>query len=410
MVIHAVLALALMETLALSAALLVWARQVEGARLLAAFLLGVGTWIVGNELPNWAGIASAPWALALLATVPLTSAAFLHFCALFTGWRPSRGLLAAAYGAAAAAVAISLYRSPGTFVHFPAFTGVQWVVVPNRIGWTTSLVWAGLAAGGLLLLARAFWRSTSAAHRRQIAAVALSCGWGLMCISGYGFAALGIAQYPWQVLAFPAYPVILVYGILRYRVFVANAWARKALAWALLTGLGLLAVPLSLLLPLESRWVTAAVVAAVCLSLGGPVRRRAGRGSSRNTAGNTTSITGTLMRNAAPHQKCSSSAPPTSGPTAAPAAPTVPQRPSAIARSRSSSNVRRMMPSTHGMIIEPPSASSTRAAISSAGLGANAASRDARPKTARPASSSRRWPVRSASVPMGTSRPAMSSG
>ncbi|AVS84375.1 sensor histidine kinase [Paracidovorax avenae] len=277
MVIHTVLALALIETLALSTALLVWARQVEGARLLAVFLLGVGTWIVGNELPNWVGIASAPWALALLATVPLTSAAFLHFCALFTGWRPSRGLLAAAYGAAAAAVAISLYQSPGTFVHFPAFTGVQWVVVPNHLGWTTSLVWAGLAGGGLLLLARAFWRSPSPAHRRQIAAVALSCGWGLMCISGYGFAALGIAQYPWQVLAFPAYPVILVYGILRYRVFVANAWARRALAWALLTGLGLLAVPLSLLLPLESRWVTAAVVAAVCLSLGGPVRRLAER-------------------------------------------------------------------------------------------------------------------------------------
>ncbi len=159
---------------------------------------------------------------------------------------------------------------------------------------------------------------------------------------------------------------------------------------------------------------TAAIMPAIsssaCPAGHRPAAVRSGRGSSRNTAGNTTSITGTLMRNAAPHQKCSRSAPPTSGPTAAPAAPTVPQRPSAIARSRSSSNVRRMMPSTHGMIIEPPSASSTRAAISSAGLGANAASRDARPKTARPASSSRRWPVRSASVPMGTSRPAMSSG
>ncbi|SFD79989.1 sensor histidine kinase [Paracidovorax konjaci] len=277
MAIHIALALALIETLALSAALLAWARQVEGARLLSVFLLGVALWIVGNELPNWAGIRTAPWAMALLASVPLTSAAFMHFCALFTGWRPGPRVLAAIYGLAAAAVLLSLNRSPGEFRHFPAFTGLEWVVVPNRTGWTTSLVWAGLATGGLLLLARGFWRSRSAAKRRQIAAVAVSCGWGLMCISGFGFAALGIAQYPWQVLAFPAYPVILVYGILRYRVFMANVWARRALAWALLTGLGLLAVPLSLLLPVESRWVTAAVVAAVCLSLGGPARRLAER-------------------------------------------------------------------------------------------------------------------------------------
>ncbi|WCM93741.1 ATP-binding protein [Acidovorax sp. NCPPB 2350] len=277
MAIHIALGLALIETLALSAVLLAWARQVEGARLLAVFLLGVATWIVGNELPNWAGIQTATWAMALLATVPVTSAAFLHFCALFTGLRHGPRALAGIYGPAVAATLLSLNISPGRFEHFPPFTGVQWVVVPNHAGWTTSLVWAGLAAGGLLLLARAFWRSPSATQRRQIAAVALSCGWGLACISGYAFAALGIPQYPWQVLAFPAYPVILVYGILRYRVFMANVWARRALAWALLTTLGLLAVPLSLLLPVESRWVTAAVVAAVCLSLGGPARRLAER-------------------------------------------------------------------------------------------------------------------------------------
>jgi len=73
------------------------------------------------------------------------------------------------------------------------------------------------------------------------------------------------------VLAFPAYPLILVYGILRYQVFVANAWARRALAWALLLALGLLAVPLSVLLPIDSRWASGALVAIVCLALNGPV-------------------------------------------------------------------------------------------------------------------------------------------
>lgn len=277
MAIHIALALAFVQTLALSGVLWLWAQHVAGARLLIVFLLGVGLWIVGNELPNWAGIGTAPFAMALLATVPITSAAFLHFCAIFTGQRLRPWALRLAYGAACGATALSWWVPPGAFEHFPPFTGVQWVVVPNAAGWTTSLVWATCASAGLLVLAKAFWQTRVATERRQIAAVALSCGWGLMCISGYAFAALRIPQYPWQVLAFPAYPLILVYGILRYRVFMANAWARRALAWAIVLFLGLLAVPLTLLLPVESRWLTSAVVAATCLAWSGPVRRLAER-------------------------------------------------------------------------------------------------------------------------------------
>ncbi|MDA8444314.1 sensor histidine kinase [Paracidovorax valerianellae] len=277
MAIHIALALALVQTLALSGVLWRWAQHVAGAKLLIVFLLGVGVWIVGNELPNWAGIGTASLAMALLATVPVTSAAFFHFCAIFTGQRLKAWVFRLAYGAAGLATALSLWISPGAFEHFEPFTGVQWVVVPNAAGWTTSLVWTACAGAGLIVLAKAFWQTQVPTERRQIAAVAISCGWGLMCISGYAFAALRIPQYPWQVLAFPAYPLILVYGILRYRVFMANAWARRALAWAILLFLGLLAVPLTLLLPVESRWLTSAVVAATCLAWSGPVRRLAER-------------------------------------------------------------------------------------------------------------------------------------
>jgi len=277
MAIHLALALALFETIALAGVLLVWAERVAGARLLVVFLLGVAVWIVGNELPNWLGPAAMPLALALLATVPLTSAAFLHFCSVFCGAPLGRRGLALAYGAAAAATLLSLIVKPGHFAHFEPFTGVEWVPIPNWAGWTTSMVWAGLAAAGILVLARALWRAPAAHERRQLAAVTLSCGWGLMCMSGYGFAALQIPLYPWQVLAVPAYPVILVYGILRYRVFVANAWARRALAWTILLGAGLLVVPLTLLLPVESRWLSGAAVAVTCLALNGPVRRIAER-------------------------------------------------------------------------------------------------------------------------------------
>jgi signal transduction histidine kinase len=278
MAIHLVLAIAFAETLILAAVLRVWAQQVAGVRWLTVFLLGVATWIAGNELPNWFGPGVMPFAFDLLATVPLTSAAFLHFCWVFCRVPPvRRWRLPAAYGGAAAATLLSWLVTPGTFVHYQPFTGVEWVVVPNAVGWTTSLVWALFAAAGINVLARSFFQSRDPQEKRQIAAVAVSCGWGLMCMSGYAFAALDIPMYPWQVLAFPAYPLILVYGILRYRVFVANAWARRALAWTLLLGLGLLAVPLSLMLPVDSRWASGLLVAAICLVLNGPVRRIAER-------------------------------------------------------------------------------------------------------------------------------------
>lgn len=278
MALHVALALALAETLVLAGVLLVWAKQVPGARLLTVFLLGVAVWITGNELPNWVGIEASPLALAMLATLPLTSAAFLHFACIFCRI-PLRGPwpLRLAYGAAAASTLLNWSVSPGVFIHFPPFTGVEWVLVPGWAGWVNATVWGLLAAAGMFVLLYRLWRPAGPQERRQVAAVAVSCGWGLISMSGYAFSALAIPLYPWQVLALPAYPVILVYGILRYQVFVANAWARRALAWTLLILLGLLAVPLSLLLPVESRWLSGALVAAICLTLNGPVRAIAER-------------------------------------------------------------------------------------------------------------------------------------
>jgi signal transduction histidine kinase len=90
-------------------------------------------------------------------------------------------------------------------------------------------------------------------------------------------AVLDLPCYPFPLLGLPLYPVILVYGILRYGVFVANAWARRALVWTLLLALGAAVVALTPLLPFESRWVGGLAVAASCLALNGPVRRIAER-------------------------------------------------------------------------------------------------------------------------------------
>lgn len=278
MALHVVMALALVETLVLAGVLLAWAERVRGARLLVLFLLGVAFWITGNELPNVFGIEAAPFAHPLISTLPLTSAAFLHFCLVFCRVPVTRpGWLRAAYVAAAAATVLCWVVPPLQFIHFPAFTGVDYVAVPHWSGWVNGLVWAALATAGVLLLMWRLWRTQDAAERWQLAALTLSCAWGLVCMSGYAFAALDLPYYPWQVLALPAYPLILVYGILRHQVFVANAWARRALVWTLLVGAGLLAVPLTLLLPLESRWWSGALVAVICLALNGPVRAIAER-------------------------------------------------------------------------------------------------------------------------------------
>jgi signal transduction histidine kinase len=278
MAIHVVMAWALVETLVLAGVLLVWAERVRGARLLTLFLLGVAIWITGNELPNVFGLGSVPYALVLMSTIPLTSAAFLHFCLVFCRI-PVRSPwpLRIAYGMAAASMLLTWVVPPADFVHFPPFTGVEYVAVPGWTGWVNSMVWAALAAAGVFVLMGRWWRPRDAQERRQVAALMVSCAWGMFCMSGYGFAAAQIQIYPWQVLALPAYPVILVYGILRYQVFVANAWARRALVWALLLGAGLLAVPLALLLPVDSRWASGALVAVVCLALNGPVRAFAER-------------------------------------------------------------------------------------------------------------------------------------
>ena len=278
MAIHVALTLSLFGSLALAGVLLSWADRVAGSRLLVAFLLGVAVWIVGNELPTWAGDVARRSALTLLATAPLSSAVFLHFTLVFCRVPASRTRLGAAYGAGLAATLLSVAVPSGDF---EPFADVALMAVPNAVGWATSLVWAGLALLGQAVLARGFVR-TRGLERRRIAAVMASSAWGLFCMAGYGIAALHLPLYPWPLLGLPLYPVILVYGILRYRVLVANAWARRALAWTLLVGLaGLVAGVAGALAPLlplpDASWSSGAVAAAAVLILGGPVRRLAER-------------------------------------------------------------------------------------------------------------------------------------
>ena len=103
MLMHAVLAFALLETLVLAGVLIAWADRVAGARLLAAFLIGISLWMVGNELPNWLGPQTEPVMMLLLSTAPFTSALFFHFCTVFCRVDLGKWGVAAAYALGAAA-------------------------------------------------------------------------------------------------------------------------------------------------------------------------------------------------------------------------------------------------------------------------------------------------------------------
>ena len=276
MVFHIALALSLAGSLALAGVLWRWADRVAGVRLLTGFLIGVAVWITGNELPAWFGSGTESAGLMLLATAALTSAVFLHFAVTFTG-TPAASWVIAGYGAGTAATVLSIVWVPGRYA---PFAGMPFVAIPNGVGWTTSIVWAAVAAAGQFVLLRALL-SRQGLARRQIAALIASSAWGLLCMSGYAIAALNLPIAPWPLLGLPLYPVFLVYGILRYELLLANAWARRALAWAILVvGAGLVVAAMPLL-PFEgvfrSRLAAAMCVGIAFLVLGGPVRRLAER-------------------------------------------------------------------------------------------------------------------------------------
>ncbi len=117
-------------------------------------------------------------------------------------------------------------------------------------------------------------------------------------------------------------------------------------------------------------------------------------------------MTGVPARKTEPHQKRSSRRPPASGPMAVPAEKLAIQAPTATVRSAGFGNMLRIKDRLEGASVAPASPRAARAAISMPALLAKAAKMEAMPKARAPASSRRRRPMRSPSVPMGMSDPA----
>jgi len=278
--VHVALTAACAESFGLGL-LLLRVKGLPGLRLLVAFLFGVGLWIVSCELPTWLGPAAIPIARVLVAFSALTSAVFVHFVLVLCGASRPRWLLRANYGAGAATSLLALLIPPGAY---GPWHGIEYFFLPNAMGWIVGVVWSALAIAGHAVLFW-FWLERRGPPRGQLVAMCLASGWGALCMLGYAFPALHIEAYPFPLLFLPLYPLILVYGILRYQLMVVNAWARRALAWTLLVGLGSAAVIGLAALPLPfnepksgwSLWLVAVVTLLAAGLLLDPFRRLATR-------------------------------------------------------------------------------------------------------------------------------------
>lgn len=278
--IHIALALALIESLGL-AALLLRVQGVPGLKLLVAFLCGVGVWVLSCELPSWLGPRADRVGVSLVAFSALTSTVYLHFVLVLCGAKKSRSLLRGLYGVGGMTTVAALLIPAG---HYQPWLGFDNFFIPSAMGWIVGAVWSVFAIAGHLLLLW-YWFRRKGPPRGQLVAMCMASGWGAVCMTGYAFAPLGIDVYPFPLLFLPLYPLILVYGILRYRLMIVNAWARRALAWALVVGLGsaavigLAALPLPFGAPLSGwgLWTVAVATLLACGLLLDPFRRLATR-------------------------------------------------------------------------------------------------------------------------------------
>lgn len=160
-------------------------------------------------------------------------------------------------------------------------------------------------------------------------------------------------------------------------------------------------------------YTTGSMVASESTMLVTSIRPGCGsRDSGTNRGASTSSGTrsGTASRKTDPQAKFSSRIPPTTGPSALPAANPVAQMAMARRRWSLSRKMERSSDSVDGMSMAPKKPRAARATISHSIVGENAAPIETRPNPAEPTRSRRRRPIRSPRLPIVTSKPARTSG
>ena len=226
-------------------AVLLWfkAGRKDIVKPLVFFCLGVAVWITGYLL---IGTGVKFWIEAgrfLINLSPLISATFLHFVLSFGG-KGKRKDIFAIYFVAATSVAAALIFHAGEIGPWLQFSHFYHL---DRAGIALASVTLLFSLAAHLLLLRESM-SVDRKRQRQMLALFVSGGWGLMSASGFVFESIGLDIFPYPLLLLPFYTLLLAYGVLRYELMDVNVWARRAITWAMVLLIPILAVSVILAL------------------------------------------------------------------------------------------------------------------------------------------------------------------
>ena len=158
----------ILSSLCLALLLRTRARDMEGAGLLAAFLVSVAVFLAGESAPLVWGQAGGTAAALTFASAPIGSALFVHFLLVFLGVAAGRWMIAGLYATALLGTGLCLGFGAGgvqPWNVFPAF------FLPDIGGWAAVVAAMSLRSGDICSFPRAggLCRKGAAVRRRRSA-------------------------------------------------------------------------------------------------------------------------------------------------------------------------------------------------------------------------------------------------
>lgn len=259
-----------------------WAKgpHQSGIKPLALFCVGVGSWGLGQLAMHLGDDRTAQLGKFLVNCGPLNAVFFLHFVFRFLGrHRPAQ--LLACYVLGILTMLFCQVFDMGTlkpwlefkrFYFFPLWGWIPGIFVTTISLWAYYLVLAELPGA-------------PPKQRGKILAICFAGVWGSAATLMFLNASFGIDMFPYSVILFPGYALLLVFGILRYDLMAVNLWANRLLAWLIATAVTVALAGLLLSVaarsgvaslagvPLWQLWVLGTVMLGVMLVLEGPSRR-----------------------------------------------------------------------------------------------------------------------------------------
>ncbi len=259
-----------------------WARgpHQSGIKPLAMFCVGVGSWGLGQLAMHLGDDGTAQLGKRLINCGPLNAVFFLHFVFRFLNRDKPRQLLVC-YALGIATVVMLQVTDMGTLVPWLEFK--RFYIFPAW-GWIPGIYVTSVSLWAYYLVLADF-PGAEPKRRGKILAICFAGVWGSASTLMFLNASFGIQIFPYSVILFPGYAILLVFGILRYDLMAVNLWANRLLAWLVATAVTVTLAGLLLsvaarsgmaslaAIPLWQLWLLGTAMLIVMLLLEGPSRR-----------------------------------------------------------------------------------------------------------------------------------------